>query len=87
MSPPRLISSAENGEKAAKPEPVPEPKVEEPAVEEEEPVKAKAKKEKKTPEEGFQLWNELEVQRVKFMVTDSLILIIFYYSIYLGSYL
>lgn len=32
-------------------------------------MKAKAKKEKKPAEEGFELWNELEVQRIKFMVS------------------
>lgn len=36
-------------------------------------VKTKAKKEKKHAEEGFDLWNELEIQRVKFMVSSSLV--------------
>ncbi len=35
---------------------------------EEKKAKAKAKKGKKQEEEGFELWNELEVQRNKFMV-------------------
>lgn len=47
-------------------------KEEEPAKEEEEKeVKTKAKKEKKPAEGGFELWNELEVQRIKFMVSRS----------------
>lgn len=62
------MSSAENGEKAEKPEPEPQSKEEEPA-EEEVAVKTKAKKSKKPVEEGFELWNELEIQRVKFMVS------------------
>lgn len=60
--------STENGEKTEKAEPEPEVKEEEPEYKEEVPVKAKAKKEKKPAEEGFELWNELEVQRIKFMV-------------------
>lgn len=44
-------------------------KEEEPAEEEEITVKTKAKKSKKPVEEGFELWNELEIQRVKFMVS------------------
>lgn len=36
--------------------------------EEEIKVKAKAKKEKQSAGDGFELWNELEVQRIKFMV-------------------
>lgn len=63
------MSSTENGEKAKKPEAEPEVKEEEPAEEEEITVKAKAKKSKKPVEEGFELWNELEIQRVKFMVS------------------
>lgn len=31
-------------------------------------MKTKAKKEKKVAGEGFELWNELDVQRIKFMV-------------------
>lgn len=61
--------SIENGEKTEKPEPEPEVKEEEPEIQEEVTVKAKAKKEKKPAEEGFELWNELEVQRIKFMVS------------------
>lgn len=61
--------SIENGEKTEKPEPEPEVKEEEPEMQEEVTVKAKAKKEKKPAEEGFELWNELEVQRIKFMVS------------------
>lgn len=49
-------------------------KEEEPEYKEEVPVKAKAKKEKKPAEEGFELWNELEVQRIKFMVSFLFIL-------------
>lgn len=60
--------STENGEKTEKAEPEPEVKEEEPEYQEEVPVKTKAKKEKKAAEEGFELWNELEVQRIKFMV-------------------
>lgn len=69
------MSSTENGEKAEKPEPVPELKEEEPVEEEEEEtaVKTKAKKSKKPAEEGFELWNELEIQRVKFMVSVPLL--------------
>lgn len=64
------MSSTENGEKAKKPEAEPEVKEEEPAEEEEEiTIKTKAKKSKKPVEEGFELWNELEIQRVKFMVS------------------
>lgn len=63
------MSSTENGEKAKKPEAEPEVKEEEPAEEEEITVKTKAKKSKKPVEEGFELWNELEIQRVKFMVS------------------
>lgn len=63
------MSSTENGEKAKKPEAEPEVKEEEPVEEEEITVKAKAKKSKKPVEEGFELWNELEIQRVKFMVS------------------
>lgn len=36
--------------------------------EEETKVKAKAKKEKHSAGDSFELWNELEVQRIKFMV-------------------
>lgn len=36
-------------------------------------MKAKAKKSKKPAEEGFELWNELEIQRVKFMVSFNLL--------------
>lgn len=46
-------------------------KKEEPEIEEEKAVKTKAKKEKKPAGEGFELWNELEVQRIKFMVSCS----------------
>lgn len=63
-----FLSSTENGEKAEKAEPEPEVKEEEPIEAEEITVKSKAKKEKKPAEEGFELWNELEVQRIKFMV-------------------
>lgn len=69
-----VLSSTENGEKA---EPEPETKEEEPEEEEEKPVKAKAKKDKKPVEEGFELWNELEIQRVKFMVSLFLLQYIF----------
>ncbi|XP_031141122.1 ryanodine receptor 1b isoform X1 [Sander lucioperca] len=54
-------------EEKAEPEPKPEVKEEEPEVKEEPTVQTKAKKEKKHAEEGFELWNELEVQRIKFM--------------------
>uniref|UniRef100_A0A673BR42 Ryanodine receptor 1 n=1 Tax=Sphaeramia orbicularis TaxID=375764 RepID=A0A673BR42_9TELE len=55
-------------EKTEKPEPEPEVKEpEEPEEPEEVKVKTKAKKEKKPTGEGFELWNELEVQRIKFM--------------------
>lgn len=64
-----VFSSTENGEKAEKPEPEPEVKEEEPEETEEIKVKTKAKKEKKPAVEGFELWNELEVQRIKFMVS------------------
>lgn len=65
------VHSTENGEKAEKAKPEPEPKAEEPAEKEEAPVKTKAKKEKKHAGEGFELWNELEVQRIKFMVSGA----------------
>lgn len=64
-----FYSSTENGEKTEKAEPEPQVKEEEPEYKEEVPVKAKPKKEKKHAEEGFELWNELEVQRIKFMVS------------------
>lgn len=67
------MCSTENGEKTEKPEPEPESKEEEPAEEEEIAVKTKAKKSKKPVEEGFELWNELEIQRVKFMVSVPLL--------------
>lgn len=63
-----LFFSIENGEKAEKAEPEPEVKEEEPE-EEERIMKTKTKKDKKPAEEGFELWNELEVQRIKFMVS------------------
>lgn len=63
----KIYQSAENGEKAEKEaEAVPEEKVAK--EEEEQKVKAKAKKEKQSAGDGFELWNELEVQRIKFMV-------------------
>lgn len=64
-----FLTSTENGEKAEKAEPEPEVKEEEPVETDETTVKTKAKKEKKPAEEGFELWNELEVQRIKFMVS------------------
>lgn len=67
-----FYSSTENGEKTEKPEPEPEVKEEEPEEIEEKTVKTKAKKDKKAEGEGFELWNELEVQRIKFMVSSSL---------------
>lgn len=66
-----LFSSTENGEKTEKVEPEPEVKEEEPEEKEEKTVKTKAKKDKKPVEEGFELWNELEVQRIKFMVSST----------------
>ena len=62
----RCPCSAENGEKekagaeaeVKEEEPEPEPEV----------VKTKPKKEKKSAAEGFELWNELDIQRNKFMV-------------------
>lgn len=66
-------SSAENGEKAAKAEE--EEKKEEPKEEKEpeEPPKEEKKKvtqrEKKEPETAaYEFWNELEIQRIKFLV-------------------
>lgn len=59
--------SAENGEKAEK-EAEPEPEKKTDKEQEVKKAKAKAKKGKKQEEEGFELWNELEVQRIKFMV-------------------
>lgn len=82
-----VFSSTENGEKTEKAEkeekaekvekvePEPEVKEEEPEELEEMTVKTKAKKDKKPAEEGFELWNELEVQRIKFMVSGSLSLL------------
>ena len=63
---PLISLSTENGEKADK-ELEAEVKEEEPEVKEK--VKPKTKKDKKS-EEGFELWNELEIQRIKFMVND-----------------
>lgn len=68
-----VFSSTENGEKAEKAEPEVEVKQEEPEETEEKTVKTKAKKDKKHAEEGFELWNELEVQRIKFMVSSPLL--------------
>lgn len=66
MANPSVSQSVENGEKAEKEaEPEPEEKPEQP---EEIKEKAKAKKGKKEEEGGFELWNELEIQRIKFMV-------------------
>lgn len=36
-------------------------------------MKTKTKKDKKAAEDGFELWNELEVQRIKFMVSSPLL--------------
>lgn len=72
-----FFPSTENGEKTEKAEPEPEVKDEDPEKKEESSAKAKAKKESKPVEEGFELWNELEIQRVKFMVSVSLIQNIF----------
>lgn len=75
-NPPRVLCSTENGEKTEKAEPATEVKEEEPPQEEEEEekmVKTKAKKEKKAAVAGFELWNELEIQRIKFMVSISLL--------------
>lgn len=47
-------------------------KEEEPEAEPEK-VKTKAKKEKKTAGQGFELWNELDVQRNKFMVRSGVL--------------
>ncbi|CAB1450413.1 unnamed protein product [Pleuronectes platessa] len=60
-------ADTENGEKKEKVEPEPEVKSPEPEIVEETVVKTKAKKEKKSAEQGFELWNELEIQRIKFM--------------------
>lgn len=71
-----VFPSTENGEKtekaekAEKAEPEPEVKEEEPEEQEEISVKTKVKKDKKSDKEGFKLWNELEVQRIKFMVSS-----------------
>ncbi|XP_063061461.1 ryanodine receptor 1b isoform X2 [Engraulis encrasicolus] len=60
-------SDAENGEKAAKEGEAEAAEAEAEAPEEEKKVKAKAKKGKEEEEAGFELWNELEIQRIKFM--------------------
>lgn len=52
---------------------------------EEKTVKAKAKKEKKPAEEGFELWNELEVQRIKFMVSGFLFIFLSQHTTVHGS--
>ena len=59
-----LVFSVETGEKAEK-----EPETKEP--EKPEAPKKKATKKEKKPRgaEGFQIWTELETQRMKFMVT------------------
>uniref|UniRef100_A0A8C7IUF0 Ryanodine receptor 1 n=1 Tax=Oncorhynchus kisutch TaxID=8019 RepID=A0A8C7IUF0_ONCKI len=60
-----LLKRKLNGEKAEKEA---EPVVKEEELEaKEETLKTKAKKEKKPAEEGYELWNELEIQRIKFM--------------------
>lgn len=64
---PSVHHSAENGEKSEK-EAEPEPEEKPDEEPEEKKAKAKAKKGKKQEEVGFELWNELEVQRNKFMV-------------------
>lgn len=69
---PHVFSSTENGEKTEKAEPEPEVKEEIPEETEERTVKTKTKKDKKAADDGFELWNELEVQRIKFMVSSSL---------------
>lgn len=63
-----ITCSAENGEKAAKEGEAEAAEAEAEAPEEEKKVKAKAKKGKEEEEAGFELWNELEIQRIKFMV-------------------
>jgi len=72
-----VSSSTENGEKEKeeKAEPEPEVKEEEPEVKEEQTVKTKAKKDKKVAEGGSELWNELEVQRIKYMVRSKYVMI------------
>lgn len=64
---PSVHQSAENGEKAEK-EAEPESEEKPDEEQEEKKAKAKAKKGKKAEGDGFELWNELEVQRIKFMV-------------------
>uniref|UniRef100_A0A3Q2Z7H8 Ryanodine receptor 1 n=1 Tax=Hippocampus comes TaxID=109280 RepID=A0A3Q2Z7H8_HIPCM len=62
---PETEKATESDEKKPeKLEPEPEVKEEKP---EEPTVKVKVKKEKKPAEDGFELWNELEIQRIKFM--------------------
>lgn len=72
----KLYQSTENGEKAKK-EAEAEPE-EKQAEEEKATVKSKTKKEKQSAGEGFELWNELEVQRIKFMVRFEILLTEFY---------
>ncbi|XP_023662899.1 ryanodine receptor 1b isoform X3 [Paramormyrops kingsleyae] len=62
-------ADAENGEKAEKEaEAEPEAMGESPEEIKEETVKVKAKKDKRSAgEQGFELWNELDIQRNKFM--------------------
>lgn len=73
MTYPSVQQSAENGEKSEK-EAEPEPEEKPDEEQEEKKAKAKAKKGKKQEEEGFELWNELEVQRIKFMVITAIYL-------------
>lgn len=92
-----VFSSTENGEKEAKEEkeekaekaekaePEPEVKEEEPEEKEEMTVKTKAKKDKKPAEEGFELWNELEVQRIKFMVSIPVLQHLFKFTQYIHT--
>lgn len=67
-----VSTSTENAEKEKEEKAVPEVKEEEPEVEEEK-LKTKSKKDKKHTHEGFELWNELEIQRIKFMVRSPLL--------------
>lgn len=73
-----FLFSAENGEKAEKEaEAEPEAMDESPEEKKEETVKVKAKKDKRSAEEqGFELWNELDVQRNKFMVRKKLVSVV-----------
>lgn len=71
---PFTIYSSENGEKGEVVDEAPAPaEPEEPEVIAAPKKKAPSKEKKsETSEGGFEFWNELEIQRIKFLVSDDL---------------